>query len=186
MKRTHGHLLGVGAVFSLFFCGLFAGCWLLSRNRTDGFNFPCPFDDHVVVAQSEGQLLIGTGFQPSHSFEHVVMPANQGGLGLMMWWFIFGDRESAGWSHAGFGFAALSDGIPGEKRTWAFFWPHWSMVAITSIIPVICLGKWLRKRSRWREGQCRRCGYDLRATPDRCPECGEAVKAGVETAGHHP
>jgi hypothetical protein len=45
------------------------------------------------------------------------------------------------------------------------------------IIPACnVIGRFLRRRKR-EDGRCLVCGYDLRATPDRCPECGKVPDA---------
>jgi hypothetical protein len=61
--------------------------------------------------------------------------------------------------------------------------PLWLVVVLTAIAPARRLkrryGRLDRRRAR---GFCPRCGYDLRATPDRCPECG-AVAIGLKPGG---
>jgi hypothetical protein len=56
--------------------------------------------------------------------------------------------------------------------------PYWA-VAAGLLGPMTCrLIPWARARRRKR-GTCRACGYDLRGTPGRCPECGtEAITSG--------
>lgn len=36
-----------------------------------------------------------------------------------------------------------------------------------------------RRRTRRARGLCRACGYDLRASPNRCPECGKITARGI-------
>jgi hypothetical protein len=50
--------------------------------------------------------------------------------------------------------------------------PHWFIALITALLPATRLYRALRRRQQNRAGLCRSCGYDLRATPTRCPECG--------------
>src|SRR5579862_1518255 len=54
--------------------------------------------------------------------------------------------------------------------------PIWWIIAVTVVLPVIGLVKAVRSRRSARRGFCVSCGYDLRASPERCPECGTAIK----------
>lgn len=49
--------------------------------------------------------------------------------------------------------------------------PAGDLFLIALVVPGFHIFRWRRNR-RPKPGHCRKCGYDLRATPDRCPECG--------------
>ena len=90
-------------------------------------------------------------------------------------------------SRAGFQLLCLRDPTPNPYET--TYWPiespwtrvvgvtipYWFLllIACATLAPQLWrAARSFSHRKRRKHGQCIRCGYDVRVTPDRCPECG--------------
>jgi hypothetical protein len=53
--------------------------------------------------------------------------------------------------------------------------PCWSAVTVLLLFPAVRVTWVVVRRKRRRAGACLTCGYDLRASAGRCPECGTPI-----------
>jgi hypothetical protein len=78
--------------------------------------------------------------------------------------------------HFGVIFEPLDTGVHfGNRLTgWGLVLPYCLIVLALATTWLPWLLRALRRRRRVRTGRCVQCGYDLRESPGRCPECGAA------------
>jgi hypothetical protein len=88
-------------------------------------------------------------------------------------------RLDAGAAWGPFRWDSFDDAQPGVAYGYrALSLPCWLLAVVAGAWPFASGARLIRRRRRVRRpGCCRQCGYDLRATPDRCPECGREVAA---------
>jgi hypothetical protein len=109
-----------------------------------------------MIISERGHLYVGQGKQP-------------------------GWPERTGW-HYGYRPASSHATLPAFEldRSSSFVmvdFPIWLPAILFAIAPTYWLLGARRKRAKRRRlGLCLHCGYDLRASPDRCPECGTSTQ----------
>ena len=83
------------------------------------------------------------------------------------------------WNRIGFGYVSSAQRTQGLRKstvtTRAYWAPYWLAAVLASAVPARAMAVLVVRARRRRHGRCARCGYDVRFSADRCPECGAAL-----------
>jgi len=104
---------------------------------------------------------------------------------------LFADRDTGQWvrlpdglrvetavpSRFGFGYANSTQERVVKTERWHLLVPFWSIVLPVLLLIAALFIPRRRKPPAAQPRTCSRCGYDLRASTDRCPECGHPIPA---------
>ena len=185
-------LLNLLTALSLLMCVGAAGLWVYSAStatslyrQDDGVGRSILSDSGMIVYVRQGPFPDGGGFpwRLAHNRAGAwggshVYGGRGGPLGFGHWVQTWPLRPSDS-----------DDGLTASIRVEETWVPWWWACAVFAALPAWRMLPALRQIARRQPpaGLCTRCGYDLRATPDRCPECGERNRAAVSngtTARH--
>jgi len=153
------------ALISMLLCLACIGVWIRSRLAFDYFTWTYRLagDDRTI------SLMLNYGTVEISWLKWSGTPASQGFPDFQGFRHAVHVAEPA-YDHA-FGWFADVSHIRAIKGVHV---PIWSTVVAFGLWPMAWALRFKEVRRRWRvnRGHCHACGYDLRATPNKCPECG--------------
>jgi hypothetical protein len=194
MKRLLFNLL---AGLSLLLCIATAALWVRSCRWIDSLDFNVTWNASPKLRGSQISLDSGAGHVGfsltydclgPHRAGFTVLPRTNEPLyarhicwprGKYAWAGEYATQHWFGFYHASAEGGVFSGVIFADDPTFithSYGISDWPIILLTAIAPAILLLRKLRHRKPL-PGHCSVCGYNLRTTPDRCPECGTPVQA---------
>jgi hypothetical protein len=107
---------------------------------------------------------------PAQEWAFVPIPADSR-QGLSLWREFDFSSAPHFWTRMGFRAVSRPQFGPGTSLVIVAV-PHWSLALLLLVAPAFMGSIAARKRRRLVAERCVKCGYDLRGSPERCPECG--------------
>jgi len=157
-------LFNLLATASLLMCMATIGLWTRSLYLQETFYF-----GRYSLGTAGGQLWIQFASRPASRAGYDCLP--QSPNSSTFFGFSYAPQYAGGWIDESLGFALASRPFPPDHFT-NIAVPFWFPSILTAVPPVL----WLkRRRGKHPTGRCQTCGYDMRATPNRCPECGTTI-----------
>jgi hypothetical protein len=167
MKRR---LFNLAAAMSMLMCIAVCGMWVRSYSTHD-WTYGVPTHSIAIHSSTGAVIFEHFPYEIEDGWEYWSAKSNR-------YWSTFLSARGHWWNYLGFAYDVIP-ALQGTTHTFAV--PDYLPAVLTALLPVLWLARFGRARRHLRDGLCQRCGYDLRATPDRCPECGlAAVRAAVE------
>ena len=168
MKRR---LLNLLTALSLLLCVAVVTFWVRSHRTADLVHLRTQ-GRFFYATTYRGRLLVGTWLRRDHDPSSITtgyhpFPAAQ-------YDSIWTGRQPVAHPHLlGFHSWSAPDKIASARE---FAVPPAFPLVLAAAGPVVWLFNRFRRGTLRGSGLCPTCGYDLRATPDRCPECGTPSK----------
>ena len=165
-------LLNLLTVLSLLLCIAAVALWVRSYWYVDVLRWPGGI---VRSVGSHNGILVLQSYKPDRDAPYLPWRQTSRGRDPGYDWRNWGGSP---WNRSGFGYAEGSTAAGNRIRQAVV--PHWAVALAAGFLPA-ALARRLqghrRRRRRAKAGLCPRCGYDLRGSPDTCPECGTMAKA---------
>jgi hypothetical protein len=166
---------------SLILCLLLLACWMRSYWVIDTVSWGTATADHQL-SSGGGRLIYADAQWPNG---RAPFPAQRSRIPRDTPAWFENPTHSDGFRFLGFEYSTEASPYIMDQNLW-FFVPPWKMVAVpywapftlASLHPLARRLAASRRASRRRRGLCVDCGYDLRASGARCPECG-AIAASI-------